>query len=410
MPRRRSDWDVENQKQYSKFDDLVLRTAGRVARGTGRYLKTVAKGYAGLYAADYVRGRITNSQVSKMSPPSIKRRKMSRNPKYQKKRGRSSGKVARGGIGTGKRIKSKSRRKTVRKKSLKKRVRALERDGPKESKVWALETSLWRAENSTICNTSYYEFPMIQLGIISSAVAELTGNIIQSSCRVENMRATLELKNNITSNCEVEYQLFKCKGNTPGGPLAALKESLELYAKIGTAIVELPDLIAGTPHDGTSVRTPTQLALGGTEQHAPLWSGNRRDVDWAPTGPIRRAKVGPGDTLSITYNMGGMTYDVDKLGQADAGTLFHKGIDVFCIVRLRGALGHDTGVNQGNVGWGEHRMDAMLTQSTRVKNMDGEGTNILVYNQADDATGLTDIEFADDRGGAFIQTAKPLGP
>ncbi len=333
-----------------------------------------------------------------------KRRKTSK--AHTKRRGRSSGRTSRGGIGRGQRVKTKSRRHSVKKKSLKKRVSKLERDGPKDSKVWALETALYVAENSTICNTSYYQFPMIQKSIIESTTNEVTGNAGQTQCKVTNQRATLLMKNNCTSNCDIEYQFYKCTGNTEEDVLTGLRTSLELYAKFGTPIASLPILTGPGVHTATASRTPRQLALGGTEQHAPLWSGNRKDSDWKPTGPIRKAKIGPGDNLEVSYNMGKMTWDVDKLGQADLQTNYWKNIDVMCIVRVRGSLGHDSGANILNVGWGEHRLDCMVTVSTRAFNNDGLGTDVLVYSQADDATNIADIEFVDDRGGALIQTAQ----
>ena len=360
-----------------------------LGRYGGRNAAMSAAGALALRAAESaVRGYARGAGRSYGSAP--KRRKT------HKKKSRSKGVVRRDGVGTGMRIKAKSRRGKHKKKSLKKRISALEKKRPADSKIWALETSYWCHDEATVDVSVYYEIPMIQKSIIESTTRELTNNEIQTHCKVSNQRATYELKNNATGNAHVEYQLFKCTGNTAESILFDLREDLQNIAEPSTPIATLPAIDAFTPHGANNSRIPKRLKLGGTEQHAPLWQGNRSSPCWNPTGPIKKALVGPGDTITISYNSGPLTYDVDYIAEADGGTLFYKGLDVLLVIKMTGPMGHDSGVNVLNVGKGFHRFDAMQTVSTRAFNSDGQGTSQLLFGTQDDASGITGIEFADN--------------
>lgn len=324
----------------------------------------------------------------------------------RKKQRGSKAVVRRDGVGAGRRVKNKRKRSVHKKKSLKKRVRALEKGKPLNSKIHYEKKADYVMYENVRNSMNWYAIPIVKKGEIQIATNELTGNATGTAVKVNNCRGTFTMKNNGTANVDIEYQIFKCVGNCVETIMFDLREDLYHRAKIGEPLhthLGLQAVIGEQGHVATSVRVPERYPMANLYLDGPMWSGNRSSATWKPAGNIRRTRIGPGDTIDITTNTGPLTYNVDHFSEADSSTLYYKGVDQFLVIRVRGPMGHDS-ANPGNVGWAGYHLDAQLTQSVRAFHVDGEGTNVYSLNTQDDSGDMAGtVDFADNVASA-IQT------
>lgn len=396
-------WDIENQSLPRTWKQRGIEARAIATAAVGKYGTRALTAYAAKRAYEAYFGTPSSAKRRKMSPPSSKRMKLSRRKFTKhgtsKRRGgrKGNGVVRVDGIGGGRRIRTKAKRTHRKKRSLKKRVNALEKREPPKSRYWRVEKELFVMDVAAVNRTMWYAIPLTTKDSLLTTAALINAGA-NTKTDVDNSRVGLEMKNNRTGNSKVEYQIFRCKANTDEGILEDLRESLTLRGLTVTNTV----VKAGGTATSTKSREPTYLVMDGIEQHHPLWHGNRESTSWQPVGNIKKVDIGPGDSIMLSHNSGKLIYDTDLVTGADTGEIFFKHYDYQIVIRLSGGIGHDT-TNTTNLGFGFARLECLRTRSTRVSHQDGKGSDKIIMVVADDSTGVGTVEHADDKVSSVTQ-------
>ncbi len=372
-----------------KVGKALVKHAIKSITNTGRIWTTAAAGQKLGQAFSIYNTPSKDSMAKRMKyAPKTRRR---RGAQVAKKK--SKGRVARDGV---KRVKHKTHASRHKVKSLKKRVVALEGKQPLKSKLWRIEHQYYCMKEEAHSACTWYSIPLAEKATTQTFTQVLVGSDAGTSCKVSNVRTEYSMRNNSTSNVNLEYQIMRCTGNTSGSILNDLRGAI---MKKGVLIT--PTVTNAVGHTTTASEIPEFLKLTGTETRAPIWNVNRDSTDWKPVGNIEKATIGPGDVLSIKHNTGKFTFDVDNVAEADSGTVFWRNLDYVLVIRVFGALGHDSGSNQTNVGTGGWQLDCIWDQSMRAAHVNGQGTDQIQYVTVDNGQNITDIEFADNHVSAI---------
>ncbi len=389
---RAPDWKDLDHGGYQRRHWLRRKVGKALVKQAIKSIATTGRIW-GTAAAGQKLGRIFNT------PNKNPAKRMKFAPKTRRRRGaqvskkKKRGRVSRDGVHT---VRKKHKRTRHKVKSLKKRVVALEGKQPLRSKFWNIEYKTIAIREDAICAVRWYNVPLAEKATTQTVTAVLTGAEAGVRCKVDNVRTQFDMRNGSTANVCIEYQIYRCVGNTSQGILDDLKGML---GKKGVAITTTVD--PEVAHTGTSSMIPEQLRLTGLETWSPLWNVNRDSVDWKPVGTIEKAVIGPGDTLTVKHNTGKFVFDVDDVAEADAGTKYWRNLDYRLVMRVVGAIGHDSGLNEMNIGYSGWVIDSQWSQSTRVAHVNGQGTDQILLTTLDNGQNITDIDFADNQVSAI---------
>lgn len=303
----------------------------------------------------------------------------------------SSGVVRVAAAGESKRIvRRKTKKKSHKKRSLKKRVAALETKAPPVSRNWRLMHEMyWMRSNAGHSEIYEYEFcTNIEKRL---AVGKFT-NADNTKVKIDNHGAKMYIRNACTGDVHIEYQLFKCKTHAPDSVIDDLRSYV---MDKGVAITNTVN--GGAPATGTASRRAQHFLLEDGEIHVPIWIGNTKSDGWTPLGPIKKVALAPGSDVTIRYNQGKTTWDEDEYDNFIAEVTsngYMKG-DVHLLVKIIGGLGHDDGSHE-NTAYAETAFDCQHTSSVRCHVQNGLGQEFITLNDKDDMSGVDIVEHAED--------------
>lgn len=294
----------------------------------------------------------------------------------------------------GKKLKVRKIKRNVKKRSLKTRIKALEKNTPKLSTVYRKNSVFEKMDIQAINEKRYFAVHMQTMNQINTASNGLSLAADNRQAMVKNCKCVLKMKNARTSNVQVRYQMLKCSGNTDTDPLTLMRQwCIERGVTITNAV---STAVAAT---ATSSYVPIRLALPAGEQFISIFPSKNELNEWKPEGSMQSIVLAPGDTFDVTYNSGQFLYRKEDVSNADAGTVYYKGLDTFCIVEIHGQQGHDE-TNTTNIGISPVSLDCHKIQTVLVAAQDGLGARTWQHADADTNEGLTTLVHVDNMASA----------
>lgn len=411
-------WDIENQRYGGsghgplsyEAQGLLLRDhvkrgfryAGYAAKGLGAFGAKRMYDYANQYTGKRAK---VNMGLRKRARPSskamvrYKRQKTSHKARPKKGAARVSYRLD--GYGKSKRVYAKGKGKRRTKRSLKKRVSALEKNGPTMDTHWEIEDELFRSDCNGNNQLRFSALPMITSGFINRVATTYGAGVASGnniSLKFDNIGCKVVMKGARAGTTTLKYQIFKCVGDCTESLLDDMREHC---INLGLTITNGVD-----PGDatvlGTSVMVPEFISLNNAEVHTPFWTANRASNNWKPQGNIKTVTIGPGDNIEVSCNIGKFTYQTNRIEEADAGTVFFKNHDYVLLYSQLGGLGHGSlSTDEKMLGYSRSRMDGQRQFSARCKVFDGSGEKTIKLTSKNNGLGANNIVHVDDHLSGF---------
>lgn len=323
---------------------------------------------------------------------------MGRTKPAPKKKMRSKGKVSTqwkaDGAFSGKKVYPKKKRRSRKSKSLKDRVKALEKNKLPVSSMWKQSHQFFKMGVESINTSKIFEILAIQEGEISTACNFYSLDVADRTAKIKNCRFEFTMRNAMTANQVMRYQIFKCTQNCQESVLTDLRE----YC-IDRGHTFANTITAATAQTATASALPARLQLDPNEVNLPFFNGAYACQGWKPVSKLMTLTLGPGDETVISYNTGQFLYRPDDVANSDAGDVYFKNYDYHLIVQLTGAIGHDQ-TNVNNIALFPAAADTRLDSYIRLEVSNGLGQNQWEITQADDTTGVTTVVQADNQASA----------
>lgn len=398
---------TDTRSRDQKRNDLIRNSIHNILSKPGKSDFIAAGGVTGAAYKYFTGGKKDKVNMPKRGPnvvfvgPQPETKKVKKAPRKKMKAKRKTGGLMKyDGVGGGKRIKAKSGNRHVKKKSLKKRIKALEGKAPPLTVHRTIKIVPWKFEQILSNSAKYYEIDLRSAGEVHGVVSKLESVSDGTQYRVQNVHTHWELKNNSLGNCEIEYQFFQVRRPTKDRVLDELQKWINEKSEPQKTFSNVTP--AGGYVLGTKNRTPISMNMDNALMHYPVWAGNRYSANnWKVLGNIAKASMGPGDIIAINYNSGKFFYELDKEEKMiDAGGGIFTTTDVHCVIKIVGSLGHPNNT-PALVGFGTHHIDAISTTVTEVSHQDGTGKKSYnVVSEEMTVTNSTTQVHADNRQGA----------
>lgn len=322
-------------------------------------------------------------------------------PKDKKKGSKKpfSVRVQTDGVGAGRSVRNKKRaRKSSSKKSLTKRVKALEKNAPKDSVKDFIEITPFKIKSNTTLGA---EVNCIALGalrcfnapVYEVAMADMGGfdaRAVNSHIKVRNRYTTLRMKVATTSNVTIKYAFYRCNDNSSLGPLARMLAKMEDRGLDITGMA----VTGQTSGSSTEARYPMQLLLKDQKKFYPTFELNPED--WTRVTPVKSVAAGPGDMITISEGFGDTIYKPEVYDEI--ATSYMKG-DIYLVYKIIPDIAHDA-TNHDAVGLSVAKFDAYHFNKFNLVWSDEKSLRVKQISHAAEATGFTVPNTVDNKASA----------
>lgn len=314
--------------------------------------------------------------------------------KKPSKRKNPSGTLAPDGTLVGTRaIQNVKKRKVNRnKKTLKDRIRSLEKNKPSATVQLYKETvpmTLWTNGNN-LRRIYYINFlGKTEAEALISALNGVDFTTVNSNILIRNVLATIILKNNMTANAEVKYQWVKCANDSADNPLQNIIEELTDRGYMMTGMTSTTAEVAAT---ALVANTPEFLLATSQQMYYPIFGLQGRN--WKPLAPATRVLIGPGDRIELHQKIPNFKYKPEREDQDSFN--HHKGLDYGLIISVAGDYQHNDTTNEFKVSRSGHRLDGERRLRMEAVVPEGGGVKNVTLVNGWDVANVEDPVHADN--------------
>lgn len=307
------------------------------------------------------------------------------------------------------RVSKRKRKKAKTKKTLIKRVRALEKNSPPKSYYYVKDFIPYKLGCSLSNCCIWYEIPLVDHNLIEAridALPKVSGNenylSANTSVLISNIYNKFRMKNCTTSNIMVEYQPYVCIDDDNESVLDNIREGMinrgYTFATAPSAASSASATSAAFPYrqDCTSDATSNEV-------HYSPWGVYEVSRKWKKLNNVVKLIVGPGDTLDIVVPHANYHYKPEVL---DDEPFSYIKKDMSLIIKCLGELSHQQTTNTNLVGYATHYFDCVLFRSFTITYDWGEGLKTVEYTDQFDSTNLTTPVHVDNQQSAVEQSVQ----
>lgn len=289
----------------------------------------------------------------------------------------------------GRYVKSNKRKRKMPKKTLKKRVKALEKNKLPASK-YSYNFERPMVINCIQNNSQYNAIPVVQNNILETlminveypnGVVTLTGKNTEIKytvyCNIKVVNATIH-------KCKMRIGFFKCSEDTSKLILQEAKD----YALDRN--ITLPNAVtAEVPASAAASYVPQALRMQDAQRMYKIMSyiDQSPSSNYKQVGKIEYLTLAPGDETSFKKVASGIYKPEHK---DVAATTEVKGVDEFCVIYTEGEISHsDQGARTNVVGTTAQRLDLIVQYKYEITVQNGLGMKKHTIVQDGNYTGFT---------------------
>lgn len=304
------------------------------------------------------------------------------------------------GAGPGRKIRGKKpKKKSRRKKTLKSRISALEKNKTPDTTLEYRRIVPYKVNVSTVNTVRVSQFNGIRHDLIEAGIDNIDGvnyTTKNTNVLIRNGYQKFTIKNARTANCEIAIAVFKCIDDDDEGPIQV---ALDHLADRGIPGPSIPTYVAEVASTATDANIPghADFAVGQNWQALYCFNKQAMSTKWVQVGKVTNVKLDPGDTFVFTVPYPRMKYRPERKKNEDFNYLANY--DYKIVMRTRGDLSHDA-TNHNRVGYSLQGLDIMKELKFQAVVQNGLGLKLYEISDANTNTGFTVPNHVDNKASA----------